>query len=726
MPELVFSGLHLPRPLDLGVVTRFLGRLAADRDAPRVVLEVRADQHGTRHLLGSRPTDVHHLRHLLDHLIPGTVLTSPKQGGSEPRPAVETAGRLRIQPPGLPLLTLAAEATTRAILSALAAPMKTGEHQVLQVTLGPRHAPKVVPATAPDPHSTLVDALVGGTRPASAEVRGRMKERYSEGGFSATIRLGATSPDHVRRRRLIAGLISSLATAQSAGVHIDLVRESAAALNDVRQPWRWPLHLAVSELVGLLAFPLGDGELPGLPPQHPKRLRAASSVHTGSRVFARSAAPGDDRLLGISPKDQTFHGTAYGPSGSGKTTALLNLICADIDAGRPIAVLDPKRQLIDDILARIPEHRHGDMAILDASELEPTGFNPLDIGVRDPDVVVDGLMAVFEAVFHDGWGPRTADLFSAGLRTLARTSTAKRPATLLDLPKLWTDPRFRRQQVGRIQADVALAGFWASFEAQTPAAQAAMTAAPMNKLRQFLLRPALIRMLDQQNNTFRLRDIFRDNKIVLVPLNEGLIGPGTASLLGSLVIADLWQATQERAGEPGAAARVGVVYIDEAPRFLNLPVSLADALAVSRSLGVGWFLAAQFRSQFPPTLRQAVDMNARSKVQFATEFEDARDTAKLTRNLTVEDFLALPKYHAYVNLVADGHPSGWALAETLPAPPPISDPETVRAIAKANYATTTRVADDPGTTGSESQTVPKMDAAEPVVVEVVGRKRRKP
>ena len=706
------------------MVTRFFTRLAADRDAPRVVLEVRADQYGTRHLLGSRPTDLHHLRHLLDHLVPGTVLTSPKQGGSEPRPAVEAAGRLRIQPPGLPLLTLTAETTTKALLSALAAPMKTGEHQVLQVVLGPRHAPKVVPATTPDPHSTLVDALVGGARPASAEVRGRLKERYAEGGFSATIRLGAASPDRARRRRLISGMLSSLATAQSAGVHIDLVRESTAALNLVRLPWRWPLHLAVSELIGLVAFPLGDDELPGVPPLHPKRLRAHASVHGGPRVFARSAAPGDDRLLGISPQDQTFHGAAYGPSGSGKTTALLNLICADIDAGRPIAVLDPKKQLIEDILARVPEHRVNDVVLLDASEADPVGFNPLDIGSRDPDVVVDGLMAVFEAVFHDGWGPRTADLFSAGLRTLARASTTKRPATLLDLPKLWTDPRFRRQQIGRVQADMALAGFWASFEAQSPAAQAAMIAAPMNKLRQFLLRPALIRLLDQRGSTFRLRDIFRDNKIVLVPLNEGLIGPGTASLLGSLVIADLWQATQERAGEPGASSQVGVVYIDEAPRFLNLPVSLADALAVSRSLGIGWFLAAQFRSQFPPALRQAVDMNARSKIQFATEFEDARDTAKLTRELATEDFLALPRYHAYVNLVASGHPSGWALVTTLPAPSAIADPAAVRAAARKNYATTVTVADSPGRSDSQDPVTPEASTDQPMVADVVGRKRR--
>jgi hypothetical protein len=316
------------------------------------------------------------------------------------------------------------------------------------------------------------------------------------------------------------GLLSAISTAQSPGVRIDLVRESPERLNQTRLPWRWPLRLGVTELVGLLGWPLGEGELPGLPPEHPKTLRAARSVHSGTRVFAESASPGDDRKIGISAQDQTFHGITYGPSGSGETTALLHLILADIEAGRPVAVLDPKRQLVDDILARIPDHRRGDVVELSASDETPVGFNPLDVTGRDPDVVVDGIMAVFEAVFRDGWGPRTADIFSACLRTLARAASPKHPATLLDLPRLLTEPSFRRQQVGRVSHDMALAGFWAWYEAMSPQAQAAAIAPPLNKLRQLLLRPALIRMLDQRGGPFRLRDLFRENKIVLVPLNE--------------------------------------------------------------------------------------------------------------------------------------------------------------------------------------------------------------
>ncbi|MCR6484039.1 type IV secretory system conjugative DNA transfer family protein [Amycolatopsis sp. OK19-0408] len=722
--SLVFSQLHLPRPLESTAVIRFLERLASDRDEPRVIFEARASETGTQHLLGCRAGDVHPFRRLLGDLLPGTILAGFSAASPNPRPTVDVARQLRLHSASLPLRTDVAEPTTLALLSALAVRLHTGESLVMQIILGPRHIPRSVHADVPDPDSTMLDALTAGARPASSETRQRLKDRLSRSGFRATIRLGAASSDSDRRRRFVTGLLSAISTARSPGVQMTLAPEKPKALDGARLPWRWPLHLAVPELLGLLAWPIGDGELPGLPPLHPKPLRAAPGVHTGPRVFAQSAAPGDERQIGISAQDQTFHGIAYGPSGSGKTTAIEHLILADIEAGRAVAVLDPKRQLIDNLMARIPEGRIDDVVEINAGDQAPVGFNPLDIGDRDPDVVVDGILAVFASVFSDGWGPRTQDIFSACLRTLARASTPEEPATLVDLTRLLTDPAFRRRQVGRIQNDVALAGFWAWYEGQSPQAQAAAIAPPLNKLRQFLLRPALIRMLDQRSGRFRLRDLFRENKIVLAPLNEGLVGPGTASLLGSLIVADIWQATQERAGDPGAGTTPATIYIDEAPRFLNLPVSMADALAVSRSLGVGWFLAAQFRSQFPPALARAVDMNARSKIQFATEYEDARDTAKLTRDLTPEDFMALPQFHAYANLVADGHPSGWALVRTLPPTVATIDPAIVRAASQANYAPIEDAA--PTTTSepdAEPEVAPELELA-PQPIERIGRKRR--
>lgn len=681
-----FARLHLARPLDPGAVLVLLGRLAADRQVRELAWEVRAESGEVRHLLGARSKDMLRLTHLLAHFVPGSLLED-RPDRPPLRPAVNGAGRLRVRPPYLPLNMDAPEITAKSVLSALAVPLHRDEVLVVQVLLGPRILPSVLPTEFPDPSLPLGHLALVGSRPAGAELRSRLRTRVEHPGFHAVIRIGVRASTRQRRAGLLLGVLSGLTVAQGPGTRLRLVAEQPGRINQVRRPWWWPLKLSVPELTGLMAWPLGDEELPGLPPLHPKPLRVASHIVQSERVFARSAAPGDDRLVGIAARDQTFHGVAYGPSGSGKTNVLLHLILADIAAGRPVVVLDPKRQLVDDILARVPPDRLGQIVELNAADEAPIGFNPLDTTGRDPDVVADGILTVFAAVFAEGYGPRTADIFSSALRTLARGSRPGSPATLADIARLFTDASFRRPYVGRVHGDLALGQFWAWYESQSPGSQAAAIAAPMNKLRQFLLRPAVVRMLDQRSGRFRLRDVFRKGQAVLVPLNEGLIGPGAASLLGSLVVAEVWQAVQERAGEPGAHTRPGTVYADEAPRFVHLPTSLADALAISRSLSVGWFLAAQFRSQFPPELRTAVDINARSKIVFATEHDDARDlTTKLAPELEAADVMSLPRFHAYANVVAGGAPSGWGLVRTLPPPPVVSDIEAVRAAIRANYA----------------------------------------
>lgn len=711
---LQFARLHLPRPLDTDAVLALFNRLAADRQMTQLVLEVRSEGAHVRYLLGARPVDMARLDRLLGHFLPGYLLEDDP-AWHRARSSVRSAMRLRVRPSYLPLDMEAPEAVSKAVLSALAIPLAEGEALVVQVVLGSRILPSVLPAEFPDPSLPLVRRVMSGTRPAGAELRARLRKRVEHPGFMATVRVASAAATQQRRTNLLMGVLSGLTVAQGPGTRIRLVGDRAAHVNRARRPWLWPLKLSVPELIGLLGWPLGDEELPGLPPLHPKPLRAAPHVHQGERVFAQSAAPGDDRLVGIAPNDQTFHGVAYGPSGSGKTNVLLHLILADIAAGRPVVVLDPKRQLVDDVLARVPADQVDRIIELNAADTTPVGFNPLDTTGRDPDVVVDGILAVFESVFADGYGPRTADIFSVSLRTLARGSRPGQPATLVDLPRLFTDPVFRRPYVGRVQGDLALAQFWAGWDEQGSAAQAAVLAAPMNKLRQFLLRPAVVRMLDQREGRFRLRDVFKTNKVVLVPLNEGLVGSGAASLLGGLIIAEVWQAVQERASEPGAHLRPGVVYVDEAPRFVHFPTSLADALAISRSLSVGWFLAAQFRHQFPQELRTAVDINARSKIAFATEYDDARDLAtKLAPNLTPQDFMALPRFHAYANLVADGAPSGWALVRTLSPPPATGNFETVRRSVRANWS--------PKQNSPATTSAPAMHVA--VESQQVGRKRR--
>jgi len=710
---LVWRGVAWPRPFEPDTALELLRRLASDHTVGHVVWEVHGNRKKVYYLVGCAPDKVHAISAILSSQVEGTRFCS-----DHVRKAPDLAARVRLSHPSLSLSTDRVMAAVRSVLAGLASAKRGDEEVILQVVLGPRVQPQMLPDRMTDPRTSWLELLLSGARQASPDTKASMKVRSGSHGFKAVIRLGVRAETAGRQRQLLTSLYASLKVTEAAGTRLHLAPEAPRALWEAKGPWRWPLILSAPELVSLMGWPLGEGTLPGIGGVHPKVLPPPESLRDSDRPFAISSAAGNSIKLGISARDSLQHTVLLGPTGSGKSNAMLNIIVADVEAGRGVLVIDPKSDLTTEILARIPESRQRDVVVIDPADPCPVGLNPLVSKRQNPALIADGILAVLKELYADSWGPRTQDILTGALLTLAQTPKS----TLLWLPSLLTDARFRHKLTKHVSDPIGLEPFWNAFEAMSPGQRDQTIAPVLNKLRQFLLRPALRSVLGQTEPLFDLGDLFTQRKIVLVSLNKGLIGSEGARLLGSLVVAQLWPLILSRASLPPERRHIVSVFIDEVQDYLTLPTDLADALSQSRGLGVGFTLAHQYRNQLPAALRAGVDANARNKIVFGLNAGDAHDMAAQAPSLEATDFMLLPRFGVYTHLMNNGHSTGWISGQTTPASPAISDPAQLKAASAEHYGrpATQVEADVIKTIGLKAESEPNEDP-----IEAVGRRPRR-
>ncbi|MBF6276397.1 MULTISPECIES: type IV secretory system conjugative DNA transfer family protein [Nocardia] len=682
--SLAWQILFWPSPFREGAATSLLRHWAAQKHAPQLILEARSTSDGVKYLVGSQLRHASGVRRSVEQLVPGSVVTP---FDAEERGGIVTARRLKLTATDWPLEPVDRVASSRSILSALTA-VKDSERLVIQVVLGPRRQPMLPPVEpAQGGQQSVASKVWSGLLPdRRPNARQALIRKLGQHGFAAVIRIGVEAGTAERRKSLLLGLAAAIGTVETAGVHFKLADEKPKNINDPKATWSMlapSQPLSVPELSHLLAWPVSDRDecFPGQPPLHPKPVRPTPALLTGERVIAEANAPGVSGTLGYDVLDSMRHTWVIGPNGTGKSTLLLNLIVQDLQAGRPVVVIEPK-DLVSDILARIPEHRKQDIVLLDALDEAPVGINPLAHSEgRTPEVIADSLFGTIHAI-HGDLGPRSADILRNALEVLAKRDDA----SLTMLPLLLTNPGFRRSLTQRVIRDDPFAAgpFWAWFDSMSPEAVDTKIAPLSNKLRP-LLTKQLRAVLAQRSPKFNIRQVLRENKVLLVPLQKGVIGPEAAQLLGAIILAELWQAIRERAGTSEDTRTPVMVYIDEVQDYLRLPTDLGDALATARSLRAGFHLAHQYQKQLPPAMLDAFRNNARSRITFQLQAGDAKDMATGQSVLAPEDFGALPAHHVYVNLMRENTVQPWASGVTLPPPPETSDPNEIRRVSRERY-----------------------------------------
>jgi DNA helicase HerA-like ATPase len=367
--------------------------------------------------------------------------------------------------------------------------------------------------------------------------------------------------------------------------------------------------------------------------------------------------------FGIKQSDRRAHAYIIGKTGTGKSTLLETLIRQDLLSGYGLALLDPHGDLVERVLAQIPENRRAEIIYFNVPDSSNAlGFNPLEgVPASKRPLAASNLVSVFKNIWSDSWGPRLEHILRNSLLALLDQPGS----TLADILRLLDDYGFRKAAAAKVQ-NQQVREFWLREYEGYPAHFRAEAVAPIqNKVGAFLADPLLNRIVTREKSSFKLRQVMDEGQILLVNLAKGKIGDDTSALLGALLVSRMGLAALSRADKPENERRDFYLYLDEFHSFTTL--TLAQMLSELRKYRLGLVLAHQYLTQLDPQIRDAILGNVGTIISFRIGAVDAELLSReFSPEFSARDLISLSNFQIYLKLMIDGRVSQPFSAETLP------------------------------------------------------------
>lgn len=689
-PTLTWFELYPPREMTLPSATAVIRVLAGRprrglrRTQPVVAFEVWLSRSSVRWLVGCEADLARHLPGELSAQLPGLSVAAVLDS---PRHQPISARELRTSSVGQPLRMDTAAAVAAGLLG-VRHRLGAEEKAVVQVVVGSSQRLTRQP-TAVTPLERLG---VKQQRSPDAGERSAFKDKIAEPLFGVRIRAGAVTNDRKRAAQITGPLVSALSLAGSQ--HARLAASSQSS-HTAKQLFRvvgrvrtWSSLVNASELAILNAWPIDGVAIPGrvhdlaaaprsllVPANKPEQARGDRLIGFGLHQRDNGA------LVRLPVRTATSHIHLIAPTGAGKSTLIANWLRADMEAGRSVFLLEPKNDLVADVLALVPAHRRDDVVVIEPGDhVRPvTGLNPLAGSRADAERRADSLLHLFKSVFGSAIGPRSSDVLLHALIMAARLEDG----SLTDVPAILTNDGFRRRVLAKVTDPLIIAPWAAGFDSLSEQERSRVVMPVLNKTRALVNRAAIRRMLGQAKLQFSLDELFSSPKIVLVSLNAGIIGPETAKLLGSIILNQFWEAVQRQASVPQAERRPVMAVIDELADF-TAGLDFAALMAKARGMAVSVTAAHQHLRQLSPNLRAALLANARSRICWRPAKDDSKALADVL-GVSTDTLMRLPAYHAVAQVLVDNTPSTPFAVKTLPLPAPTSDPDALRKTSAERY-----------------------------------------
>jgi energy-coupling factor transporter ATP-binding protein EcfA2 len=394
--------------------------------------------------------------------------------------------------------------------------------------------------------------------------------------------------------------------------------------------------------------------------------------------------------IGLSQHDRERHVYIVGKSGSGKSTTLLNLAMHDIVTGEGAAIIDPHGDLAEAVADCIPPPRTHSVCYLNAGDADwPVGFNPLaGIPPERHALAASGMVSAFKHLWRESWGPRLEHFLFNGLMALL----AAPRATLIDLPRVYTDEHFRARLLARLKDPIARR-FWEGEYPQYDERYRAEAAGPiLNKVGQIAASPALRGIIGQHTPKFDLTYAMDHHGILIANLAKGRIGEQAANLLGSLLVSHLQLVAMGRSAQPPAQRVPFFAHVDEFQTFGT--DAFASLMSEARKFATHFCLANQYIDQLDASVQNAVLGNAGVLLVFRVSGRDADILSSEFAPLPPSELVDQAPYTAWLRR-GIGHEH----VEMLPREyQPQGRYERVRTQSRRNFGRPRRVAEQSFTT----------------------------
>ena len=407
-------------------------------------------------------------------------------------------------------------------------------------------------------------------------------------------------------------------------------------------------------------------------------------------VFAQTNFRDQRKSFGIKRADRRRHMYAIGKTGMGKTSMLEHMIVQDIRAGEGVCVLDPKGDLIGQILHYIPASRIGDVLYFNPADIEyPVAFNLLfqqgsGLAVQES---VNGLAAIFSDLWKDAWGTRFEYVFKNVLLTLL----ADENNTILHILPLLTDENFRQRLLGKIN-DPGLLDFWLREYGESPERFEAQAIEPLrDKIGQMISNPLVRNIVGQAKTSFNFAEVLNQKKIVLMTLNKNEIGQDAVKMFGSCFILKLLMQIKSFKANNYFLPDF-YLYLDE---FQNFTEQQLIEIITSSDYGLNLILANQYLDQVSEPLAKAIFGNIGTLAAFRLGASDAELLAdEFKPQVVPDDLIKLPEYNIVLKLSIDGETSAPFTAVTMEPLPAIGLADKIINYSRKMYGHNKREVED--------------------------------